>query len=424
MPNEKNHIHHNNVISLLSSDEDEDEYIREENEPPAAKGATPIEHHHVAFGHGQYDDGIFTHGILYSLEKYIMDLNSKNKNTMTRCDIHTIPLSSSLVHIQQRDSYSCGYRNIQQVLSSLLHILPSNHILFTRLGIPCPSTHTHSYTLVTIPTITQLQAAIEMSWNHGYDIQGAKHYNYKLCGSKAFIGAIEFATLLHFLQLHVQVVQFITCEESRNQLGPFLYFYFATSTSSSVKNTTTTTPTSKKRKMNYNVMKDCTLCSSTSSSSSATAPAIMNRIIHALQYASSMNTTTTMPTATVSMKSSLGSSSSSCCCTCTYPIYLQWEGHSITVVGIEKCIHSYNLLVLDPAKPYVSSSTTTSMRNHYSNTHPLPFSFPIHRLKDKDIQIIITSTHDIPGKDKIQRKEVQVITAQEDKVVTAMKKRL
>lgn len=47
-----------------------------------------------------------------------------------------------------------------------------------------------------VPNITQMQSMIEGAWKEGLDPQGASHFNHRLQGTRAWIGATEIFTLL------------------------------------------------------------------------------------------------------------------------------------------------------------------------------------------------------------------------------------
>lgn len=50
-----------------------------------------------------------------------------------------------------------------------------------------------------MPSIPQLQRMIEGAWKEGLDPQGASHFDQRLLGSPAWIGATEVFSLLTFL---------------------------------------------------------------------------------------------------------------------------------------------------------------------------------------------------------------------------------
>ncbi|XP_041043100.1 zinc finger-containing ubiquitin peptidase 1 isoform X5 [Carcharodon carcharias] len=59
-----------------------------------------------------------------------------------------------------------------------------------------------------IPCIPKLQSMIEEAWKDGFDPQGAAHFQNKLQGTRAWIGATEIYSLLTFLRIKCQIVDF------------------------------------------------------------------------------------------------------------------------------------------------------------------------------------------------------------------------
>ncbi|KAH0622253.1 hypothetical protein JD844_024392 [Phrynosoma platyrhinos] len=59
-----------------------------------------------------------------------------------------------------------------------------------------------------IPCIPKIQSLIEEAWKEGFDPQGASHFNGKLQGTRAWIGACEIYSLLTSLRLKCQIIDF------------------------------------------------------------------------------------------------------------------------------------------------------------------------------------------------------------------------
>lgn len=244
--------------------------------------------------------------------------------------------SADLVHFEQQDEWSCGYRNLQMLLSSILPNIPTTHSLFKEDG-------NHKI----IPNIMELQRLFEMSWREGFDRDGARHFNYKIQGSRAQIGAVEAASLLSFLSIDSVVVQF---EKSRQHewkfAAQFIWNYFS---------------------------KPCQ-CESFSDfdSFSMDPPESASDIVQEVLYNTQENENNYAIDkgfcCEQSDNESWSSFGSKCQCS-RPPLYLQWDGHSATIVGVEKTIRkksfkesvgsyqnncgdemSYNMLVYDPNK--------------------------------------------------------------------------
>ncbi|XP_077382704.1 zinc finger-containing ubiquitin peptidase 1 isoform X2 [Festucalex cinctus] len=88
--------------------------------------------------------------------------------------------------------WGCGYRNFQMLLSSLYRLDAFD------ASLPDKS----------VPSIPRLQSMIEDAWKLGLDPQGASHFNHKLQGTRAWIGATEIYVLLTFLGISGSIVDF------------------------------------------------------------------------------------------------------------------------------------------------------------------------------------------------------------------------
>ncbi|KAF7226386.1 zinc finger-containing ubiquitin peptidase 1 isoform X1 [Nothobranchius furzeri] len=88
--------------------------------------------------------------------------------------------------------WGCGYRNFQMLLSSLQRIDTYASILQDR----------------TVPCIPRIQGMIEEAWREGLDPQGASHFNQRLKGTRAWIGATEIYVLLTSLGVSGHIIDF------------------------------------------------------------------------------------------------------------------------------------------------------------------------------------------------------------------------
>ena len=268
-----------------------------------------------------------------------------------------------VVHIQQKDQWSCGYRNLQMLLSAILPNVPSHHpihgiIQSTTTNTTKANSATKSNdsdnqkTTIIIPSIKQLQYFIEQAWSEGFDSQGREFYSNKMRnkkGHEAKIGALEISSILSYLYVDVTVLQFITCYESRSLLGCFVWAYFnklpILSRSASSSNGSDTC--------------SCYYCNGEQISSS------LDSSFQILQYVSSSNHNFCKD----SNRYGIGH-----CSHPLLPLYLQWEGHSVSCIGVERiprnetCTTSnndnksssarkkdyrreqYNLIIFDPIK--------------------------------------------------------------------------
>ncbi|XP_040522593.1 zinc finger-containing ubiquitin peptidase 1 [Gallus gallus] len=139
----------------------------------------------LAFG---IDDGkTKTSGITEALCKYYQNENK---------DVRRVWLSAGVDHFHSSlgdKGWGCGYRNFQMLLSSLLQNSLYNDCLRD---------------IALIPSIPKIQSMIEDAWKEGFDPHGASHFNNRLCGSKAWIGACEIYSLLTSLRVKCQIIDF------------------------------------------------------------------------------------------------------------------------------------------------------------------------------------------------------------------------
>jgi len=163
------------------------------------------------------------------------------------------------------------------------------------------------------PTIQVLQLHLRNSWLFGFDTEGANHYQKQLQKKdnqlmlstkienrnkegtsilKSWLGAAEVCSLLCYFTINATVVQFVKTKQSRKMLGWFVWEYFTQK----------------------------------SSTSTSTLLYLAQQSFHTQHI-------------DFNKRSGIQCSSTSSCCydveRC--PLYLQWEGHSVTVVGIECC---------------------------------------------------------------------------------------
>ncbi|XP_055020239.1 zinc finger-containing ubiquitin peptidase 1 isoform X2 [Boleophthalmus pectinirostris] len=88
--------------------------------------------------------------------------------------------------------WGCGYRNFQMLLSSLLRLEEYAAVL--------PD--------MTVPSIPRVQGLIQEAWGEGLDPRGASHFNNRLQGTRAWIGATEIYSLLTSLHVRARIVDF------------------------------------------------------------------------------------------------------------------------------------------------------------------------------------------------------------------------
>lgn len=283
-------------------------------------------------------------------------------------------VSMPLLHIQQKDKWSCGYRNLQMLLSALIPLLPSDHLYHQ--CVPASLKRSDLGVAVPIPSLRDLQECLQQSWRLGLDPRGAAHYNGVIVGKVDEIGAVEVSSILAAVRIDSVVVQFIKTHESRRLLGPFVWSYF-------------------EKRAGCDCLEPRT--------SAAVAESL-------LEYALSL------PKDEVENLT----------CRCpTVPLYLQWEGHSVSIVGIRKIDGDtdYQLIVLDPAKD------GSAIQRHVGSAFELPSTLhaidplilEMKEILDKDCQLVMTTKRSLNDVDINHMKErVNAVTAARESVAKRM----
>lgn len=291
-----------------------------------------IDFYHVTIRLHPDDDGILTTGLIPLL------LAKKRVGTISCTSLSTI------CHVQQTDKWSCGFRNLQMLLCALL---------------PIPK----DISTTTLPSIRQLQHQLELSWKQGFDPEGAQHYQYKLIGKKAWLGAVEVASLLTFRGYDATVVQFVVVPASREMMIPFCVAYFALTGKAA------------------------------DTSSRSLAKMLLAEQGHEQRMSEDSKSNNNL-----------------------LPLYLQWKGHSVTVVGVERTIQSNGsvreyLLVLDPA---------TRMRECKNNVVPFRLTKDLRKM---DCQVIVVSRLSNWTAEENCRTNVSTVTAASNAVQAHIKRR-
>uniref|UniRef100_A0A673LWA9 Zinc finger-containing ubiquitin peptidase 1 n=1 Tax=Sinocyclocheilus rhinocerous TaxID=307959 RepID=A0A673LWA9_9TELE len=140
--------------------------------------------------------------MLESLASGVDDGRSKTSGLMEALCRYYQKYASDCAHVwlcAETDHYSssegdkgwgCGYRNFQMLLSSL-HRMEQYNLL-----------------PVSVPSIPRVQALIEEVWGQGTDPQGASHFNHRLKGTQAWIGATEIYAVLTSFSVKARIVDF------------------------------------------------------------------------------------------------------------------------------------------------------------------------------------------------------------------------
>ncbi|CAG9773139.1 unnamed protein product [Ceutorhynchus assimilis] len=97
--------------------------------------------------------------------------------------------------------WGCGYRNTQMIMSSLLTHTGYNERLYKVWQKEKPPRSS-------VPSISHLQRLIEQAWAVGFDLQGSEQLGGRLVNTRKWIGATEVVTLMSFLRIRCQLVDF------------------------------------------------------------------------------------------------------------------------------------------------------------------------------------------------------------------------
>lgn len=274
----------------------------------------------------------------------LLDTINRLRNNTTRTVTSSTTSDSSQstfnhypLHYEQHDKWSCGYRNLQMLISSML---PSLKPMFP----------------YGIPTINEIQQSLELLWAEGFDQDSADHFGFKIVGKECWIGAVEVWSYLSFRGLDATIVQFR--DEMRGQVGRFVWEYFA------------------KRP----ALAGCSCVGERDGGSSlAVSP------FASYEYAQML---------VECARSSESCTADQTSCNCSLlPLYLQWHGHSVTVVGIrrQQSGNKMNdfLVLFDPRK---TGQVVKNNLRYQINTTFIEISTNELLSKKKDFQIILTTT--------------------------------
>ncbi|XP_022609392.1 zinc finger with UFM1-specific peptidase domain protein [Seriola dumerili] len=135
---------------------------------------------------GVDDNRTRTQGVVTALYEYYQ----------TECrDVAHVWLSADTDHYCSSagdKGWGCGYRNFQMLVSCLHRI---------DMYLTCLQEKA-------VPSIPRVQGMIEEAWRGGLDPQGASHFNQRLQGTRAWIGATEIYSLLTSLGISARIIDF------------------------------------------------------------------------------------------------------------------------------------------------------------------------------------------------------------------------
>ena len=322
---------------------------------------------HLKLRFDEFDNGTITHDILQDALTH--QKKTQSQTTALTCidrqreRVSTSDSASSsstillqmvpftLHHIHQQDKWSCGFRNLQMLLTATIPHLAPNHAYFQK----SPTTGSNS---AVIPTVRQLQGTIEKAWKDGFDANGARHYGGKLVNKRQWVGAVEIASIWNYLGMDCTIVQFIKCADSRRQLPTFVKEYFSRSSEGD---------------------HTCPFCSGDITQSTGTlARSILSKVSSSVATGLVGSNTSRLPESRLK-------------CDCPLlPLYCQWHGHSVTIVGYEQVGSQEYILVYDPLKMGLDLKIELQRKQNFE-----PLRRPLKFLVQKDVQLIIPSLREI-----------------------------
>lgn len=364
----------NSSLTTKRQKKEDNSSLSSSSSPPPARFEKPLVFLRTVGG----DNGSVTDGIYDTVAKNILSRNVRTccpapeKSGVVASTTSSIPnrlQDLTLLHIGQKDKWTCGYRNLQMFLAAVVPTLPSNHYhiqTHASNNVTVDSGRTVCYE---VPSQPELEGELEASWKAGFDKPGADHYGGNVRGRRKWIGAVEVWSVLAAGGIDACVCQFIRCEASRRLVGPFCSAYFSNAT--------------------------CPWCDAHPTS---------QRQVQVLLQQVSMGTTRAASTAP----------SNTCACP-RFPLYLQWEGHSVTIIGVEHSATTReptNLLVMDPAK------NGDRLQSTLASSDLKMARLALAKLRTKECQIILASRR-VPSASEREgwKRTVNVVTAASEAVM-------
>ena len=369
----------------------------------------------------QNDRAVVTYGILPLLHQIQPNFCSQSR---------------SLQHIQQVEKWSCGFRNLQMLLSALVPLLPPSHRYFPalqhiyfneqtlKLAVMAKTDQSGqqqqeetSSSILILPSLSQLQEQLEMSWKAGFDPRGAHHFKHSIVGRPSQIGAVEVGFLLGFWFLDSCVVQFLKCAASRRCLPAFVYYYFSGYYNNNNKNNNNSIRSGGNKKLGTNHTNSNNQKTTTTATNATPVPA---KALACVKWAEKYSWQSPQKafrdlnemeeTTAASRKEEKDS----------LPLYLQWEGHSVTVIGMEvnplaTNWNQMNLLILDPLRKGANMTNGLKASPHRSTA---TIRLPIHCVTSKDCQLVLTGPTELTKWERQDRKQnMALVSAMKEAVM-------
>ncbi|VVB17280.1 unnamed protein product [Arabis nemorensis] len=257
-------------------------------------------------------------GGLICLLKTCLEYELKSKSKPLECSISLLSGYVDHFHSSKEDKgWGCGWKNIQMQCSHLLTHREEEvkRVLFGGSNF--------------VPDIPSLQRWLEIAWSKGFDVSGAQHFDSQICGSKRWIGTTECAALLRSFGLKARIVDFAPKKSES--------LYLSVPGSAIAPKIKPRGPMDRyvTKKVENGAKKP--VDSHGSSSSRISKGVVLMDWVWNYFSENRLNV------------------SSGVHMTSKAPLYFQHEGHSRTIVGIQRRLQGttfttqYNLLILDPA---------------------------------------------------------------------------
>mmetsp|Transcript_3943 Transcript_3943/g.9991 ORF Transcript_3943/g.9991 Transcript_3943/m.9991 type:complete len:494 (+) Transcript_3943:99-1580(+) len=294
--------------------------------------------------------------------------NNKLLNPISSSLSSELPFNHQPFHYLQSDNWGCGFRNLQMLISSMMPTLSS---VFPE----------------GVPSVEDIQRTMEILWRHGFDLRNAKHHKHSLVGKKTWIGTVEVWSYLSFMRVDSIIIQFIKTKDNRGMLGKFIWAYF--------------------NRICGDVGCSCK-CHDTTAGKRLASPSVKSS-----EYAAAL------------LENISKSNRNKQKCNCSLPpLYLQWDGHSVTVVGIQRiCSNkeehpSFKLIIFCPQKNGASikgilakefairrtsreKSKTSIINDKFVSS---VVELPLTKLREKDCQVLLSTARIIDERESNSRK--------------------
>lgn len=269
-----------------------------------------------------------TTGIFKTLKKYFSSVSSRTQSDRTarffvsrfECDhFHQVidPKQKWKDEGPRTDRYSCGYRSMQMIASSLLHHPRCSKLVFSGCGF--------------VPELEDMKRWLEHAWQQGFDPVGRAQL-FPVVGTNKWVGTSECWALLSSFGVSCRIVTFL----SRASAPPSFF--------NSKKRRISTSSTVQDAVRDF--LLDYFGATGQKASDTADLPALGSK------RRRKMSNPWNRPGSSSSSSSSdppQPLSASRTCISNRWPLYMQHNGHARVCFGISVRDNDFQLLIFDPA---------------------------------------------------------------------------